>query len=205
MLVIGLTGGIASGKSTITHALQHEPGIAIVDADHIAWETYRPNTAVYKKLVEHFGKRILNPDETINRRALGTLVFGDERERKFVNQTIHPAVMARLTELARSYEAQGVEVLIVEAALLLESETVNRELFDYYVFVRVDPQEQIRRVMERDGISHEEAERKISSQAPQEEKMPRADFVLESSGALPETIAQAKALLARLRLRARKP
>jgi len=198
MLIVGLTGGIASGKSTIARALKEEPGVAVIDADRLAWETYRPGTEVYEKLVEHFGEEILKPDGTIDRGALGARVFSDPKEREFVNRVVHPAVMARLRESARECEAQGIKLLIVEAALLLESEPVPRDFFDYYVLVAVEPEEQLRRLMARDGIGREEALRKIRSQAPQEEKLRRADFVLESSGSPEETIERARALFSQL-------
>jgi len=201
MLIVGLTGGIASGKSTVARALRDEPGVAVVDADRIAWETYQPGTQVYETLVEHFGQRILNPDGTINRRALGAFVFREKAEREFVNRIVHPAVMQRLRELARTYQAQGMEILIVEAALLLESRAVDRDFFDCYVVVKVEPEEQIRRIMERDGISRDEALKKIVSQTPQAEKLRRSDFVIDSSGSPKETTERAKALLALLRRR----
>jgi len=198
MLIVGLTGGIASGKSAIARALESEPGIAVIDADRIAWETYSPGTDVYEKLVAHFGRKILNPDGTIDRRALGKLIFHDPKERAFLNSVVHPAVMARLVELARAYEAQGIELLIIQAALLLESEDVRREFFDHYVLVTVEPEEQIRRLMARDGLSRKEALRRIEAQTPQEEKLKRADFVIESCGSLEQTIERARALFSRL-------
>ncbi len=204
MLTVGLTGGIASGKSTIARAVKEEPGIAVIEADRIAWETYHPGSEVYRKLIEHFGRRIAKPDGTINRHALGRLIFRDEAERRFVNRIVHPAVMARLKEIARSQESQGVDLLIVEAALLLESEAVDRQFFDYYVVVKVEPEEQIRRLMERDGIGREEAVEKISSQTRQDEKLKCADEVIESSGNVEDTIQRAKALFSRLRQRAAK-
>ena len=199
MLIVGLTGGIASGKSTVARALQSGPGMAVIDADRIAWETYQLGTEVYEKLVDHFGLRITNPDGTINRRALGTIIFVDETERSFVNHIVHPAVIARLKDLARTYEAQGAEILIVEAALLLESEPVDRNFFDYYVMVKVDPEEQIRRLMARDGIDRDEALRRISSQTSPDEKLRRADYVIESSGSPEGTVQRAKDLFAQLR------
>lgn len=202
MVIIGLTGGIASGKSTIARALKEEPGIAVIEADRIAWETYQPGTEVYHRLIEHFGRRIVRPDGTIDRHALGRLIFRDEAERRFVNRIVHPAVMARLKEAARSCESQGIEMLIIEAALLLESEAVDRQFFDYYVLVKVEPEEQIRRLMERDGIRRQEAMKKISSQTPQDEKLELADEVIESSGNVEDTIERAKALFSWLRQRA---
>ncbi len=199
MLIIGLTGGIASGKSVITKALQKEPGIVVVDADRLAWETYKPGTAVYKKLFGHFGKKILNKSGEIDRRQLGRIVFNDERERQFLNAVVHPAVVKKLRELAEKYEAEGFELMIVEAALLLESEHVDRRFFDCFVAVKVEPEEQIRRLMARDGIGRQQALNKIKTQAPQEEKLKRADYVIDSSGSPKDTIARARKLFEQLR------
>jgi dephospho-CoA kinase len=199
MLIVGLTGGIAGGKSTIAEALEREPGIAVIRADQIAWETYRPGTDVYHKLVDRFGTQIVSDDGTIDRTALGAILFRDPQAREFVNGLVHPAVIARLVELAEEHRRRGTEVFVVEAALLLESPHVDRSFFDYYIVVAVDPEEQLRRLMARDGISREEALRRVRAQTPQDEKIARADFVIESSGSLEETIARAKELFTRLR------
>lgn len=202
MLIVGLTGGIASGKSTIARALANEPGVAVVDADRIAWETYRPGASAYERLVAHFGERILTPEGTIDRKALGEIVFSDPSAREVVNNVVHPAVTARLAEIAQEHEQQGVDVLIVEAALLLQSPHVDRSFFDVCVVVTVDREEQIRRLVERDGVDREEALQKIQAQTPQEEKTEWVNHVIESTGDPQETIARARALLRRLRRRA---
>jgi len=202
MLIVGLTGGIASGKSTIARALREEPGIAVVDADRVAWETYRRGTDVHEKLVERFGRKILNAQGEIDRRKLGAIVFRDPEARTFLNGVVHPAVLSKLREIAERERARGTQVLVVEAALLLESPHVDRSFFDYYVLVAVDPEEQLRRLMERDGLSREEALRRVRAQTPQDEKLPRADFVLWSRGRPEETIQRAKRLFRELRRRA---
>lgn len=201
MLIIGLTGGIASGKSTIARALAEEPGIAVIDADRLAWETYRPGTATYRALVEHFGDEILNsdPHETINRRKLAEIVFRDAKEREFLNSVVHPAIMSQLIERAREQEKRGTEILVVEAALLLEARHVDRSFFDRYIVVRVDPEEQIRRLMERDRVSRDQALARIGTQRPQSEKVERADHVIDSHGDPGETIRRTKELLHRLK------
>lgn len=199
MLIVGLTGGIASGKSTIAQALEREPGIAVIRADQIAWETYRPGTEVYHKLIERLGTRIVSGDGTIDRKVLGEILFRDSEARAFVNGLVHPAVIARLAELAEAHRRRATDLFVVEAALLLESPSVDRGFFDYYVVVTVELEEQLRRLMARDGIPREEALRRVRVQTPQEEKIARADFVIESVGSTSETIARAKELFARLR------
>lgn len=202
MLIVGLTGGIASGKSTIARALREEPGLAVVDADRIAWETYRPGTEVYKKLVERFGDGIVNAQGEIDRKKLGAIVFRDPEARRSLNDIVHPAVLSKLREIAQRERARGTQVLVVEAALLLESPHVDRSFFDYYVLVAVDPEEQLRRLMERDGLPREEALRRVQAQTPQDEKLPRADFVLWSRGRPEDTVQEAKRLFRELRRRA---
>lgn len=203
MLIVGLTGGIASGKSTIARALREEPGLAVVDADRIAWETYRRGTDAYKRLVERFGPEILGPDGEIDRPKLGAIVFRDPEARRFVNGVVHPAVLQRLREIAERERDRGTQLLVIEAALLLESPHVDRSFFDYYVVVAVDPEEQLRRLMRRDGLSREEALQRVQAQTPQSEKLARADFVLWSRGSPEETVRRAQRLFRELRRRAR--
>lgn len=204
MLIVGLTGGIASGKSTVAQALAEEPGIVVVDADKIAWETYRRGTDVYKRLVERFGPEILGPDGEIDRRKLGRIVFRDLKARKFLNSVVHPAVLRELVEIARRERGRGTEVLVVEAALLLESPLVDRSFFDYYVLVAVESEDQLRRLMSRDGLSREEALHRVRAQTPQSEKLARADFVLWSRGSPEDTVEEAKGLFRRLKEEARR-
>lgn len=199
MIVVGLTGGIASGKSTIAKALAEEPDVAVEDADRVAWETYQPGTVVHRQLVEHFGERILNFDHTINRRALGRIVFNDSEEREYLNSVVHPAVRERLIEIAKHHEAAGIEIFIVQAPVILESAHVDHTFYDVYVMVWVDPDEQLRRLMERDDLGREAALRKIRSQTSQDVKAERADYVIDSTGAPDETIAQARSILQKLR------
>lgn len=199
MIVVGLTGGIASGKSTIAQALADEPGVAVEDADRVAWETYRPGTDVHRQLVAHFGQRILNSDQTVDRQALGKIVFTDDREREALNRVVHPAVRERLRARARDHEADGVEILIVQAALILEDDPVDRSFYDVYILVWVDPDEQLRRLMRRDGLDRAKALQKIRAQTPQSVKAERADYVIDSTGPFDETMAQARWIIRTLR------
>jgi dephospho-CoA kinase len=198
MLIIGLAGGIATGKSLIAAEAARLPGIRVLDADQIAWETYRRGTPVYEKLVERFGERILAGDGEIERRRLGEIIFQDEAARRFLNSVIHPAVSARLRELAKQQRAQGTKLLVIEAALLLESEHAVRDLYDYVVLVKTDSEEQVRRLMERTPLSRAEALRKVQARVPMEEQSAKADFVIETTGTIEETKARARELFTRL-------
>ncbi|MBI1730190.1 dephospho-CoA kinase [Candidatus Acetothermia bacterium] len=204
MLIVGLTGGIASGKSLVAQAWSQETGVAVVDVDNIAWESYNPGTEVYIKLIEHFGNRILNSDQKINRKELGRIIFDNEAERQFLMQLVHPAIYAKLWQLAKRFQAEKKDIFVVEASLLLESEKIDRSFFEVFVVVDVEQEDQIRRLMTRDSISRQEAIRKISSQTPSSIKAKRADFVITSMGTLDETLARSQSVLDELRELARK-
>ena len=196
MIVIGLTGGIASGKSLVAQELAREPGVVAIDLDQVAWEVYRPGSEVYRKLVEHFGYGIVRPDGEIDRPRLGEIVFNDPKELQFLDEMVHPAVTARLRELVEEHRRRGTKILILEAALLLESKWVDRSLFDYIVALRVPREEQLRRLRERDGLKPEEARRRIGSQDPK--KLEEADYIIDASGTPEETVARVRELFASL-------
>jgi dephospho-CoA kinase len=121
MLIVGLAGGIATGKSLIAQEIAKLPGVVVVDADKVAWETYKKSTEIYKKLIARFGEQILSADGEIDRKKLGALVFSDPHAREFVNATVHPAVQESLEKIAEAERARGTKLLVIEAALLLES------------------------------------------------------------------------------------
>lgn len=196
-LVIGLAGGIGSGKSLVAQALAEEPGIARIDVDKLAWEFYRPGSPIYAKLIEHFGQEIVGPDGEIDRKRLGEIVFSDPRELQFLDELVHPALTERLRELIAEHERRGTEVVLVEAALLLEAPHVDRTLFDYIIALKVDPEEQLRRVMARDGLTREEALKRIEAQ--DRARLEEADFIIDTKGTPAETVARVRELLRRLR------
>jgi dephospho-CoA kinase len=196
MIVIGLTGGIASGKSLVAKELAKLPGFTAVDIDRLAWEVYRPGSKVYRRLVEHFGPKILKEDGEIDRRRLGEIVFNDRRELRFLDETVHPEVTIRLREVLEQERRRGTKVLILEAALLLESPHVDRSMFDYIVALRAGREERLRRLRERDGLTQEEAERRIGAQDPK--RLEEADYIIDASGTPEETVAKVKELIASL-------
>ncbi|MBI3661295.1 dephospho-CoA kinase [Candidatus Acetothermia bacterium] len=198
MLIVGLAGGIATGKSLIVQEAAKLPGVTVIDADKIAWETYKKNTPVYAQLVERFGKKILASDGEIDRKQLGQIVFSDEEARQFLNRVVHPAVGARVQEIAEQHRAQGTKLLLIEAALLLESAYAVRDVYDYIVLVKVSPEEQIQRLMERNNLSPQEASQKVHARLSLEEQIAQADFVLDTSGTPEETRARARELFGQL-------
>ncbi len=193
MIIIGLTGGIASGKSLVARELAKLPGFVAIDIDKIAWEVYRPGTKVYGRLIDHFGPGILKADGEIDRRRLGEIVFSDSKELRFLDEAVHPEVTARLRELIELERRRGTRVLILEAALLLESPHVDRSLFDYIVALGVGREERLRRLRERDRLSWEEAERRLGAQDPK--RLEEADYIIDASGPPEETVAKVRELI----------
>lgn len=202
MLIVGVAGGIATGKSLIAQEAAKLPGVAVLDADKIAWETYKKNTETYRKLVARFGEQILSEDGEIDRKELGALVFSDPSAREFVNATVHPAVQEALHKIAETHRAQGTKLLVIEAALVLESPHVQRDFFDYIILVSASREAQTQRLIERSGLAPEEARRRVESQTPPELLAPKADFVLNTSGTIEETRERARTLFGELLARA---
>jgi dephospho-CoA kinase len=137
MKVIGLAGPAGSGKSTITQELSKQEDVVSIDLDEVAWESYRPRTSTYWRLVSRFGKDILDAEGSIDRTRLGAVVFSDERALNDLNAIVHPAVIDRLREIIHEKEACGVQVLLVEGVLLATSPHVDRSLFDAVIWLDV--------------------------------------------------------------------
>ena len=140
MKVIGLAGPAGSGKSAIAQELCKQEGIVSIDLDEVAWENYRPRTPTYWRLVSRFGKEILDSEGRVNRRRLSAIVFSDERALADLNAITHPAVIERLREIIREREAHGVQVLLVEGALLASSPHVDRSPFNTIIWLNVSSQ-----------------------------------------------------------------
>lgn len=188
MKVIGLTGNIAGGKSSVAKMLE-ELGAKIIDADLIARMVVERNEPAWREIVEKFGREILNPDQTINRSKLGEIVFGDEEKRMELNRITHPRIIGRIKELVEEYKKQGVKVVVVEAALIVERGGLKPLISDLIV-VTADEETQIKRLIERNRLSREEAIARIKSQMPISEKVKHATYVIDNSGTLEETRKQ---------------
>ena len=183
MKVIGLTGGIASGKSTASAYLR-ELGAVIVDADAISRASTRRGGAAFEAVCVAFGD-ILGADGEIDRRKLGGIVFADEDARRKLNSIVHPAVMAESRAQIENARASGVKVCILDVPLLFE--TGMEKLCDETWLIYVPREEQIRRMAERDGLDAVAAAARIDSQMPLEEKLKRADVAIDSSGTIEQT------------------
>lgn len=180
MLRVGLTGGIGSGKSTVSRVFAGL-GARVVDADVVARDVVRPGTPALARLARTFGPGVVAADGSLDRARLGALVFADAGRRRLLEGILHPLILSetdrRLEQIGR---ADPVAVAVVDAALLYE---VGREgAFDAVVVVWATPEQQLERLMRREGFDEAEARRRIAAQMPLEEKRRRADFVVDNSG-----------------------
>lgn len=187
MITIGLTGGIASGKSTVSKMIQ-DAGIAVIDADVYARQALDPRERAYDDVVAHFGESILHSDESVDRKKLGSIIFNDTAERDALNGIVHPAVREKMNDKKEALIKEGRKAVVLDIPLLFESrltKTVDRILLVY-----VDEAIQLKRLMERDGSTNEEALSRIRSQIPLAEKKREADAVIDNNGTAAETKKQ---------------
>ena len=174
-----MTGSIAVGKSFVASVLA-ELGCHVLDADKTAREVVARGTPGLRAVVEKFGAEVLQPDGTLDRARLGSVVFADEGARTLLNSILHPFIIAAQDEQLRRWaEADPQGIGIVDAALMIESGGYKR--FDKLIVVHCRPEEQLRRLMERNHLTREEAERRIRAQMPQEEKKSFADYLIDTS------------------------
>ena len=178
-MVIGLTGSIGTGKSEAARQLE-ALGASIISADQVGHEAYTPNTEAWEQVVAAFGDDILQDDGEIDRRKLGAVVFSDPGQLEKLNQIMHPRMARMVADKIEELRDQGVEVVVVEAALLFEAgwDSLVEEVWV------TDSTEQvvIERLKQRNGMSEEEARKRISSQMGRTERLERSDYVIENSG-----------------------
>ena len=185
MLNVGLTGGIASGKSTVARMLA-EKGAVLIDFDELAHAVQEPEGAVWREIVRHFGEEILHEDRTIDRRKLGETVFVDREKRELLNRLVHPAIFEEWQRRLAEIRVRRADAIVVsDIPLLIEAGL--KGMVDLVLLVYITPEVQIRRVMARDGFSREEAERRLAAQMPIEEKLRWADIVIRNGGSPEET------------------
>jgi dephospho-CoA kinase len=194
-LIVGLTGGIASGKSTVSN-LMKELGITIIDADIEARLAVEPGEAAYDQILKHFGQEILLEDRSINRSKLGEIIFNHKEERMVLNGIVHPAVKERMNEKQAAAKARGEWLIVMDIPLLFESEFTD--LVEKVILVYVDEDVQLERLMKRNHYTEAEAMARIRSQMPLIEKKKRSDFIIDNNGSLEQTQKQLNAILNRL-------
>ncbi|MCM3122680.1 dephospho-CoA kinase [Mesobacillus sp. AQ2] len=191
-LIIGLTGSIASGKSTVS-AMFTELGITVIDADIEARLAVEPGEKAYNDIVSHFGTEVLEEDGTINRPALGSIIFNNEEKRLLLNSIVHPAVRERMAMKRQQAEAANEKAVVLDIPLLFESKLTG--LVEKIIVVYVDEKTQLERLMSRNGFSEDEALSRIKSQMPLKDKVDLADEVIDNTGTIEQSRQQLKKIL----------
>lgn len=186
MKVVGLTGGIASGKSTVSNMLR-ELGAQVIDADVVAREVVEPGTPGLKQIAERF-PGVIGEDGRLDRAKLGARIFADPEERKALNEIIHPLIHMAVLEKTFALKAAGVTTVIYDAPLLIENGL--QHAMDAVILVAAPQDVQVDRLIARNGLSREEALARIASQLPLEKKRPYATWIVENAGSLEETRRQ---------------
>lgn len=199
MYLIGLTGGIASGKSVVARRLS-ERGAVHIDADQLARQVVEPGTAALARIEEEFGPGVIAADGSLDRSALGTIIFSDPDRRAVLNGITHPAVK----ELAGRLMAEAAErdpgaVVVYDVPLLIEAGVGQEHPFDLVVVVNASTETRIRRMVELRAMSREEATHRVNSQATDTERLAIADVVINNDGDIDHTMLQADQLYARAR------
>lgn len=195
MRVIGLTGGIAAGKSTISQILA-ELGAVVIDADKVGHEAYRRGTEAWQALVAHFGEGILAPDGEIDRRKLGAIVFADPAERRALQDIVWPRMKEMIRQRLAELRANGTRVAVVEAAVLIEAGWTD--LVDEVWVVQVPEEVALRRLVARNNLPEADARARIRAQLTNAERAARADVVIDNSGTVAEARAQVERAWAKL-------
>ncbi|RMC01608.1 hypothetical protein DUI87_22049 [Hirundo rustica rustica] len=203
MFLVGLSGGIASGKSTVVAVLR-ELGCAVIDADVIARQVVQPHSKAHQQILQHFGTEILLENGEINREALGNIIFSQPEKRRLLNSITHPEILKEMLKQVLKYFvlgnvaiSTGYRYVILDIPLLFETRGLTR-LMKYTVLVYCDPPTQLLRLMKRSGLSAAEAEARISSQLPLDEKRKWATHVIDNSGDRDSTRRQVLRLHTRL-------
>jgi dephospho-CoA kinase len=196
MLVIGLTGGIASGKSTVSRMLQ-DAGIPVICADLLAREAVSPGSRGLTKIKELFGPAVIDPQGNLDRLAMAEIVFRDEDKRRALEDIVHPEVRKGMYKLLGQLRSQGASMAVVDVPLLFEKKW--QESFDFILVVYVPREVQEQRLIERDRISIQAARARIAAQMSMDEKKKLADRIIDNSGGVAESFVQFQNILRELR------
>lgn len=199
-MLVALTGGIASGKSTVARRLR-ELGAVVVDADQVARDVVEPGTPALARIADEFGGGVIAADGSLDRAAMGAIIFGDEAARRALNAITHPAVGERSRALfAAARDADPDGVVVYDVPLLVNEKGEGRASeFDRVIVVTADEETRVRRLVDLRGLDEADARRRIASQAPESARLAIADDVIDANGTLEETLAQVDALWPTLR------
>ena len=195
-LVLGLSGGIATGKSTADKFFE-EKNIPIVDCDEIAHNIMNVNKPAWKDIKEVFGEKYLNEDQTINRKKLGKLVFNDPTKMKILNEITHPRIFQEMESQIAQYKSEGYSLIIVDAPVLFESH--SEKYYDKTLVISLPQDLQIKRLMARNNLTKEEALSRINSQMSLKEKEARATYVIENTGSVEDLYKKLNELLTKIK------
>lgn len=187
--VLGLTGGIASGKSTVSQIFK-QLDVPIIDADQIAREVVLPGTKVLELIKDAFGQNIIDQNGQLDRKTLGSIIFQDQKKREQLNGILHPLILNRISYLTDELKRDGHPLIVLDIPLLYEI-NFEKEL-DSVMVVYVSEETQLERLMNRDEIEEKEARRKIETQMSLDHKAIKADYVINNNGSLEETTEQVK-------------
>jgi len=188
--VYGITGNIASGKSSVARMFE-ELGARIIDADDVARAVVEPGEPAWKDIVDEFGKDVVDPDGRINRKKLADIVFSDEVRRGRLNDITHPRIKERIRGILGDYEKEGASIVMVEATLIVERGGL-RSLIDGLIVVTSDEETQIERLLKEKGYTRGEAVSRLKAQMPAGEKARHGDYVIDNSGPLEDTRRRVK-------------
>ncbi|MBN1932185.1 MAG: dephospho-CoA kinase [Desulfobacterales bacterium] len=177
-LKIAVTGGAGSGKTSVCKRLG-QLGLMVINSDDLAREAVAPGSSVYESIIEHFGKEVLASDGTLNRSLLRKIIVNDKAQRKALDQLIHPEIIRLMRRHMAAAEQNRIPVIIVEVPLLYELGLEN--LFDRVLVITTDRKLQIKRLMDRDKVTRDDAEALLKSQMPDEDKIKRADFIIKNN------------------------
>jgi dephospho-CoA kinase len=187
LLIVGLTGGIASGKTEVDRQLE-KMGLLVIDADEVARCVVEPGTATYDTLVRQFGDRVLDPHGCIDRAELASIVFSDDEKRMLLNSITHPAIfqemIRRVAERAETLDPGDVPAVVLDAALIVDTGVSG--VFDILAVVTADEETRVKRMVQDRRMSQEEARTRIASQTPDSKRIAMADIVIENNGTIDE-------------------
>jgi len=193
-LIIGLTGSIGTGKSTVANKFK-QLNIPVIDADLIAREVVEPGRDAYNEIVATFGEGILQSDKTLDRKQLGEIVFSDEQKRTQLNEIIHPAIREEMINQRDTYVSQNIRCVVLDIPLLYESKLGH--FVEKVIVVKTDRSIQLERILKRDDISETEAIQRIESQIDVAQKAEWADAVIDNNGTIAETERQLEKILSK--------
>lgn len=186
-MLIGLTGGIASGKTTIAKMIT-DLGIPVIDADRVAREVVEPGSETLAEIASYFGSTVLNEDGSLARKKLGSIIFANDQKRKALNDIIHPAIRRRMNTLKDEYIEAGMETIVFDIPLLYENNLFH--MVDRVLLVYVDYDTQLNRLIARDQMGMADAKQRIQSQMPLEDKKEKADAIIYNTGTVVESKQQ---------------